>query len=411
MDELWPQPSQAVAEIWRRAAETAFNSGSEWFDDRDAILRGARMRPIAEDPTLAEAVRRGNVAVLRTWAVANMQWPGARVLAQAPPESLASARDMARRGLDKSILNVYRTGQALVWRRWMSTCFALTSDPEELRELFDLSAQSIGTFVDDIAEAVGVAMDRERRALTAETHAERLATVSLLLESTAIPVARAEAQLGYGLTGPHVAAIVWDSSAEAADQLDAAAEALTRNSGAIRRLTVIASVNALWIWLPTAAGIDAVALTAELAEYAAIRVAIGRPGRGVDGFRRSHLEAAAAQQMLARLVSPQQVARYDDIALVALMTRDPALADEFVADTLGALPTADSETLAVLRTYIQEQCNTSRTAERMFLHRNTIIRRLARADELLPKPLVNNVLAVGAALEVLHWRTGTVRPE
>ncbi|MFC9473036.1 PucR family transcriptional regulator [Nocardia sp. NPDC056952] len=362
------------------------------------------MRAIAEDPTLAEAVRRGNVAVLRQWAVANMQQPGMRVRAEVPPELLASARDMARRGLDKSILNAYRTGQTVMWRHWMHTCFTLSTESDDLPELFDRSAESISTFIDDIAESVGEAMDSERRALTRETHAERLAAVSLILEGTAITVARAESQLGYGLTGPHTAAIVWDASARAADQLDAAAEALTRGSGAPRRLTVIASANALWIWLPTAADIDAAALTSQVVEYDAIRIAIGRPGRGVDGFRRSHLEAASTQQMLARLTSAQQVARYDDIALVALMTRDPTPADEFVIDTLGELLTADPETLSVLRVYIQQLCNTSRTAQRMFIHRNTIIRRLARADELLPKPLADNLVAVAAALEVLHWR-------
>jgi hypothetical protein len=37
-----------------------------------------------------------------------------------------------------------------------------------------------------------------------------------------------------------------------------------------------------------------------------------------------------------------------------------------------------------------------------------VLRRLARADELLPRPLAENVLGVAAALEVLRWRgTGT----
>jgi DNA-binding PucR family transcriptional regulator len=58
----------------------------------------------------------------------------------------------------------------------------------------------------------------------------------------------------------------------------------------------------------------------------------------------------------------------------------------------------------VVRTYIREQCNASRTAERLYTHRNTVLRRLARADELLPRPLAEDVIGVGAALEVLRWR-------
>lgn len=404
MKQPWPHPSAEVAEMWRRAAQTAFDSADTWFGDRAETLRSAPLRPIAEDPALAEAVQRGNVAVLRRWAFANMHEPGRRVTAEVPPELLASARDMVRRGLDKSILNAYRTGQSLAWRRWMQTCFAVAGEPADLPELFDLSAQSVSTFIDDIVEAVGAMMDAERRALTRGTHAERLTAATLLIEGAAIPRSRAEAQLGYRLTGPHTAAIVWDESPAAAGRLDTAAETLTRHSGGAGRLTVIAGAHALWLWLPTAAVLDTAALAADVSAHGSIRIAIGRPGRGVDGFRRSHLEAATTQQLLARLTAPQQVARYDDIAVVALLTRDPASADEFVRDTLGELLTADPETLTVLRVYIQQLCNTSRTAQRLFIHRNTIIRRLARADELLPKPLADNIVAIAAALEVLHWR-------
>ncbi|MFJ2837586.1 PucR family transcriptional regulator [Nocardia sp. NPDC087230] len=403
MNTTWPMPSPEVADVWRRAAERAFAAGATWFGDHAETLRGARMRPIAEDPALAAAVRRGNIAVLRQWASANMAHPGRRVAAEVPPELLVSARDMARRGLDKSILNAYRTGQSLAWRRWMRLCFELAADSADLQELLDLSVQSISTYVDDIAEAVGEHMDAERRSLTSGTHPERLAAVTLVLEGAAITQSRAEAQLGYRLTGPHTAAIVWDASGEAADHLDAAAEALVEQGGALRRLTVIAGANALWVWLPTDADIDAAALASAVSSSPAIRIAIGRPGRGVDGFRRSHLEASSAQQMLARLASPRQVARFDDIALVALLTRDPAPAGEFVRDTLGELRHADPETVTTVRVYLQELCNTSRTAQRLFTHRNTIIRRLARADELLPKPLADNLVAVAAALEVHHW--------
>ncbi|GAB2635551.1 hypothetical protein GCM10027068_13820 [Prescottella soli] len=50
-----------------------------------------------------------------------------------------------------------------------------------------------------------------------------------------------------------------------------------------------------------------------------------------------------------------------------------------------------------------EQCSTTRTAERLYIHRNTVVRRLARADELMPRPLASNPIVVGAALEVLRW--------
>ena len=90
--------------------------------------------------------------------------------------------------------------------------------------------------------------------------------------------------------------------------------------------------------------------------------------------------------------------------LVALLTADPTEADVFLTDTLGNLRHADAATQEAVLTYVHELGNTTRSAERLFTHRNTVLRRLARADELLPRPLAENVVGVGAALEVLRWR-------
>jgi DNA-binding PucR family transcriptional regulator len=40
----------------------------------------------------------------------------------------------------------------------------------------------------------------------------------------------------------------------------------------------------------------------------------------------------------------------------------------------------------------------------LFTHRNTILARLSRAEELLPAPLDGRGLQVGLALEIVHWR-------
>ena len=88
----------------------------------------------------------------------------------------------------------------------------------------------------------------------------------------------------------------------------------------------------------------------------------------------------------------------------ALLTRSPENADRFVTRMMGDLRTAPPEIIEAVRAFIAQQCNASRAAERLFTHRNTILRRLARADQLLPRPLADNTLEVGAALEILHWR-------
>ncbi len=404
-DVRWPELSPRGRELFRRGAETALDPRADWVEElHAAALGGPRMRPVAEDPVLAAATRRVNLANLLHWAAANVQHPGRRVPPNTGPESLDTARDLVRRGLDESVLDAYRAGQSVAWRRWMQICFELTADPGELRELLDVSALSIATFIEDTVAATSERMRAERDELTRGAHAERRAAVSLLLEGAPIGRARAEAQLGYGLAGPHTAAIVWSGAGVASEQLEAAAEAVVRAGGAAHRLTVVASAAALWVWLPVASAPHAGQLAGELAAHPDVRVAVGRPGRDVDGFRRSHLDAATTQRMVARLTSPQQVARYEDVQLVALLTAEPTQADEFLTDTLGELLHADADTQEAVLTYVRELGSTSRTAERLYTHRNTVLRRLARADGLLPRPLAEDVVGVAAALEVLRWR-------
>jgi DNA-binding PucR family transcriptional regulator len=405
MGRPWPDPSPRMRELMRRGAELALDPRAEWIDElHTAALSGERMRAIAEDPVLRERTERINVVNVLHWAAANVERPGQRVPANVGPEALDAARDLVRRGLDASALDSYRTAQNVAWRRWMEICFGLTSDPAELRQLLDLSSRSISTFLDDTLAAITERMQAEREDLTRGTHAERRAVVTLILEGAPIGRARAEAQLGYRLGGPHTAAVLWSGSDGSTDDLEEAAEAVMRVGHAGHRLTVVPGAGSLWIWLPVAQAPHTASLTAQLADHPRVRVAVGRPGHDLEGFRRSHLDALTTQRMLTRLTSRRPVARFADVHLVALLTQDPERTDDFVADTLGALAQADAETRDTVRTYLREQCNTSQTAARLYTHRNTVLRRLARADALLPRPLAEDIVGVGAALEVLYWR-------
>ncbi|OHV50047.1 MULTISPECIES: CdaR family transcriptional regulator [unclassified Pseudofrankia] len=413
MKPSWPVPSDRVRELMRRGAERVLSPAPEVLAQLNAAsLSGLGTRTVAADPALAEATARANAANLRQWAAWNVQRPAERVPPYLGPEAMELARDLVRRGLDRSALDSYRTSQSAAWRLWMDICFELTADREELQALLDISALSISTFVDDTVEAVSARVEAERDELTRGSHAERMATVTLLLEGAPLARGHAESQLGYGLAGPQTAAIVWatapgDGQALGSDvsaDLEAAAEALMRAGAATRRLTVVASVASLWVWLPVAEIPQDAQLESRLRTLHDIRIAIGRGGRDLDGFRRSHLDAATTQRMLTRITARQPVTRFQDVQLVALMTVDPALADEFVGDALGPLASADAEIRHTVSTYVREQFNASRAARRLYTHRNTVLRRLAHADQLLPRPLAENPLDVAAALEIVRLR-------
>lgn len=407
-EQLWPVPRSEVAALIRVVAERVLQSVAELADEVVAASQrgGTRYPAIAEDPVLSESDRRMSRTHLVHWLTANMHSPGRRVPPCVDDETLTFARDLVRRGLGIDDLGSWRASQRVAWRGWLDACFDATDDAGDLRDLLDISAASMTTFVDDSVAALSGQIDAERDELARGAQAERQATVQLLLEGAPISRARAEARLGYALTGDHLAAVVWVDSLDAAPRLEPAAEQVMRACGAGRRLTLVASTAAQWLWLPTGWLPSVAELEQAVADVPGARVALGRPAPDLDGFRRSHLDAVAAQRVLARLGSARAAVRYEDVQLVAVLTADLAQAELFVADTLGELAVADPQVRATVLTYVEERFNASAAAERLFTHRSTVERRLARADALLPRPLAENATNVAAALTLVHLRDG-----
>ncbi|MGA9857017.1 MAG: PucR family transcriptional regulator [Solirubrobacteraceae bacterium] len=400
----WERPSARVAELIRTGVAGLLEASESAFDQVDAVTLANADPAVIADPALVAAIRRTNRANLTRWAEANLHDPGAPVAPNVGPETLGIARDLVRRGLDASTLDAYRTGQNAAWRLWMAAAFTLTSDPDELSELLDVTANSIFTFVDATIAAIGEQVSRERERLRSGTHAERLEIVTLILEGAPIRQDRAAARLNYALDRRHTAAIVFTNAAEP-DQvsLEAAAEALAQAAGARRPLTVIASASALWVWVSGEHAPDLDALRVALDALPEVRIALGPTGAGIEGFRRSHLDAIDTQRLLQRNPGGVRVASYDDVQVVALSTRDEDRAQAFVERTLGPLATAAPELLDTLRTYLAQGSNAKRTAAVTFTHRNTVLRRLERAEQLLPAPLEDRLLPVALALEITRW--------
>ena len=399
----WERPSPRVAELIRTGAQLLLDAREEVFAQVDAAVLADAEDPVALDPALSEAVRRNNHENLVHWATANVRDPGGPVSPNLSPEVLGLARDFVRRGLDQNALHGYRIGQNVGWQRWMDLAFELTSDPEELREFLDVSARSIFTFVDATLMSLVEQIERERDDLTRGTQAQRLEVVTLILEGAPIGIDRAGTRLNYSLDRPHTAAVVWHDRPDGdAAALELAGEALGRAAGT-RPLTVRASASAVWVWIGGTTGPEAAAVERAVADLKDVRVALGSTAAGLDGFRRSHFDALATQRLMHRAQSGLRVASYEDVQIAAMVTRDEERAMEFVRRTLGDFANAPEELRETGRAYTREHFNAARTARVLFTHRNTVLKRLARMEEMLPEPLDGNGLQVGLALEILHW--------
>ncbi len=78
---------------------------------------------------------------------------------------------------------------------------------------------------------------------------------------------------------------------------------------------------------------------------------------------------------------------------------------DFVRTTLGPLAGRDAAAARLretLRIYLSEGESAPRAAQRLYAHRNTVLQRVARAEELLGHPIAGRRLELALALELTH---------
>ncbi len=414
----WDPPSERVRELMREAAKIVIHTRQTFYDEvsrlslTSNLMASVSGNSLADDPIAAEAITRSNRSNQLHWAAANISHPGEPVPANTDAETLAIARYLVRRGISEAaVVETYRLAQSISLRSWMKVARRLTSDPEEVWALFDVSERSITLFLGETISAVHRQMRIEHDNLTSGAHPERRATVMLILDGAPLGRDHAERRLGYQLDQGHTAAIIWgnESTANLAD-LDQAAELLIHTVHGRRALSVLASADTRWLWLPGTNSPDFSAVTTALGQLPGVRIAVGSTAAGIEGFRRSHLDAIETQRMMTQAGSTRQIASFADVQIVALLTADPEQANRFIRHTLGDFENADPELQLTVLAYIYEQCNASQAAARLFTHRNTLMRRLIQAQALLPRPLEGATVHVALALEALQWRDARVRP-
>jgi DNA-binding PucR family transcriptional regulator len=110
------------------------------------------------------------------------------------------------------------------------------------------------------------------------------------------------------------------------------------------------------------------------------------------------------------------VTAYRDVSLAALASADLEQARHFVGRELGPLAADDDYTVklaATLRVYLEERSSPRRTAQRLGVHENTIVKRIHTARELLNRPVDTRIseLLVGLRLAPLVREPGSKRPE
>jgi hypothetical protein len=335
-------------------------------------------------------------------------------LATPPPEALAYAKEYVRRGLGfEALQRAYRTGQATLSRMWLQELQTRTDDAHELADTFGFFNDWLFMWVEalenGLTEYYMVERERQLRGISAI----RVEQVRTILDGAVIDLRGASARLRYELDRTHIAYVVWanEGTLDAPNgnilfgAMERAATDVAELLGASDHIAVpLGGYLACWAGMRRSPAADFPGRL-PLVNKHAVYVALGQPGDGVDGFKRSHEEAVLARRVhrLRGERARTSCVRFSDIALEAMLTESREEARHFVRQELGSLAGDDESSLrlrATLSVFLDEQASFVNAAARLGVHKNTVAYRIRRAEELLGRGVRERPLELQTALRI-----------
>jgi DNA-binding PucR family transcriptional regulator len=323
------------------------------------------------------------------------------------PAAREYARGMVARGHKVPVLlRTYRLGHAWIWEIWNNELRETAGDPQELTQAVEYSSRWIFEYIDSASAALveDFAREQARRMRTAEQL--RADTVAEILSGEPFDEEVASQRLGYDLRRRHVAAHV-HSRSDRPSGVERAARELAQVAGAAPPLVIPAGSGSLDIWFSPRGEIDSEAL-GRLRTYEpppGVSTAVGGCMAGPEGFCVSFAEARQAARVAALGPAPPATVGtttvYADVELASLLAADLARARRFMGRVLGELAAADEQTGRLRQTvlaYLRCGRSTSRVAESLFVHQNTVNYRVRKAQELLGRPVTDDTAELMCAL-------------
>jgi len=139
---------------------------------------------------------------------------------------------------------------------------------------------------------------------------------------------------------------------------------------------------------------------------AKLPIGIGRPVIGLINAKKSLEEAQMALKLGNEIWPNESVYEFEKLGIYRLLTKlkGEEVLDSFYLDTLGPIINHDknSDLLNTLHCYLQNNGNSKRTTEALFIHRSTLRYRLEKIEELLQIDLDNpdNRLLIQIAFKI-----------
>lgn len=382
-----------------KALIAALADDPAWVPRTADVVTGAIVAELpatAGDADLLRALRESVTANLRL--MVEMIGSGVPASeAQPPPAATEYARELVRRGVSvDSLLRAYFVAHAAFFGYVREELPARISEPDALAATLDELMSWSFSFVQAISGGIVERYGEERERWVRSSAALKSELVDEIMAGRMRDTESASAQLHYRLDRTHVAFVVWSESAAtgdpAASERVAARFAADHDSDDALLLPRGAGLVAGWIGSRGAARIDHSAIDVEgLGGPDRIRLALGSPAAGIEGFRASHHQAMEAHRvaMLGGAGAGATFA-YRDLALPALASADPEHAARFCRQELGSLLGDDERNRRLRETalaYLESASSPRRAAGRLGVHENTVVNHVRAVEEAIGHPL------------------------
>jgi hypothetical protein len=326
-----------------------------------------------------------------------------------PAATVAFAQAGVHRQVPPSqLVRSYRLGHELIWH-WCFERIALRcEDTAALRTATELFTCWTFAYADTAITRVEEAVEAERERWLRSALAARGAAITAIISGEERNQNRASSRLRYALGHDHLglAAAVLNRAGED-DPQEVLSQAVSRLAAIVDAAAHLAhptGVTTCVGWISRARAFteqDTAALTR--CQLPGLRIGVGDPGRGLEGFRRSHVEAGHARRVAAD-AELTGIALYRDLAVPALASVDSELAATFVHRVLGPLAGTEDVTrraAEALTVYLDENRSRTKAAARLHVHPNTVTYRVQQAEQILGRRLDATSLDLRVALALL----------
>jgi DNA-binding PucR family transcriptional regulator len=317
------------------------------------------------------------------------------------------------------LLRAYRLGHGFFWNITADTLKREIDNEAVLVSSLEASSNFLFEYIDTVSGKLVTAYQLERDRWVRSAAAVRAETARRIIDGKLDDERAGSSRLGYELRRSHVGLILTGEPANrgaGGGSLEKEAIEAAAILGCADPLLVPAGVGVLWAWCGTFKPPlpQALAQVEQHAPPEGVRMAVGRPAHGIEGFRVTHLEAGhAARFWDIGAVPLGGTTSYRAVEVVSLLATDLPRARRFVINELGPLAEqsdANARMRSTLLGFLAHGGSHVRAAQALHMHQNTVYNRVRRAEELLGGPVTERRVELQTALmlaetlgdEVLH---------